>query len=202
MKPNYRIVIICALMIFIGLVAIIGISYVSYFLSPKLVQKGLIENESLRLQGVAMQRTLAEQDFANLSSLTQIDPKLHGEFLEVQWFMEHNLSNSPHISHSLNSIYWIAKQGKWVCPADSFSHVGLFLEYNDTDLANDAFNDGQSVLAEWTTKARNLHAQNASYYSNAEDLISVMNDLISNYNEKNFEKVKNDSTYLEENGYC
>ena len=201
MKAMYRIVIICALFIVIGVVAVI---LLSYFSIPKQasVNKESVENESLRLQGVAMEREFTNEDLANLNNLTKNDPKSHSEFLEIEWFMDHNFSASKHIGHSLNSLYWIAKQGKWLCPADSFSHVGLFLLSNDSDLANDAFNDGQETLSEWTTIARSLHAKNASYYSNAEDLISVMNDLVANYNENNFEKVKEDSKKLEEIGYC
>jgi hypothetical protein len=154
----------------------------------------------MRLEGLALSRNLTESDIALLGNLTSSDAKLGGEYRELEWLLQHNFTQ--HVQHSLGSIYYIATQGKWVCPPDSLSHVGIFLQYNETGMAQDALNDGEQTLPEWESKALASKAKNNETYPDLGLMLSAMHAEIAAFHAGNYSGAEEQAAYLEQQGYC
>ncbi len=167
---------------------------------PPVLDRAAVEAESLRLQGVAGERNLTRADIAPLLRMTEMDADLLRETQEVGWMIDHGFQN--HVSHSLNAIYWIAKDGQWLCPADSLSHVGLFLQYNETAMAADAAKEGADALGPWAVKARAAKRASPDAYPDLEKLISVMEKVKPEFDSGDYAAAESDSDYLAMNGYC
>ena len=164
------------------------------------IDRKAIQNEAMRLQDLLTIRNLSVEDIALLDVLTQNDSDLYSEYIETRWMIEHNYSK--HVSHSLNSVYWTANGSGVECPSDALSHVGLYLQFNETELAEDATREGEGTLEEWKIKAERARAINASYYPNLDEVLRTMERIVSDMHQGNYESARNKSIYLGEIGYC
>ncbi|MFN7990878.1 MAG: hypothetical protein U0R44_01835 [Candidatus Micrarchaeia archaeon] len=161
---------------------------------------GSVEAEVTRLQIISAGRNLTADDLAPLQAVTENDPKLRPEVEEALWMIDHNYTT--HVSHTLNSIYWIAKEGRWVCPADSLSHVGIFLKFNETEMAKDAEKDGEETLDEWIAKAERARKADPSFYPDLDSVVISMKRVISYMKQSDFGDAMDESLHLGEIGYC
>jgi hypothetical protein len=159
-----------------------------------------VEKEALRLGEVALDRNLSIGDFSTLENLTQDDAALRDEVVEAEWMVEHQLPQ--HAGHSLNAIASIARDGKYVCPADSLSHVRVYLDYNESALATDALQQGKETLHEWETIARAAKQKNAAAYPGLEEVINQMDLTIRTFEQGDYNAARAHAAYLEAHGYC
>ena len=211
MKINFTILILVTILILIAILidVLIITKHVPQPVSQlsSNVNLNFIEAETFRLQSLTEGingHNLTLEEVSKLGELTANDKKFYSEYLEVVWLIKHNYPK--HVSHSLNSIYWLAKErrgdGKWLCPADQLSHVGIYLQFNEIKRAQDAVADGKETLNEWVANARKTKSRNESYYPNLELIIDSMNRLIRQMDNGDYLSAKNESLYLGEIGYC
>ncbi len=163
-------------------------------------QRQAVKNEYFRLALLSEMRNITTADLANMGNLTAFDSDLHGEWNEAIWMAQRNLTH--HLAHSLEAIYIITTKGKYTCPSDSLSHVGLFLESNETKMAQDAFQDGKDTLAQWESNALTIKTNHPDAYPGLDALLLAMHGEISDFDSGNYSGVKEKSDYLENNGYC
>ncbi|VVB58432.1 Uncharacterised protein [Candidatus Anstonella stagnisolia] len=162
--------------------------------------KDAIAQEYFRLEGIAQQRNLTAKDLGMLGNLTSENGKLSDAYNEALWMQEHNYTH--HMEHALGAVYYIATEGSWACPADPLSHVGIFLEANESKMAADSIAEGRDALAQWEPKAVAMKAQNPDTYPGLGNMLSVMKKEISDFMAGDYEGAKQGAKYLEQNGYC
>ena len=160
-----------------------------------------IARTSLNLEGEAQDRNLSLSDVALLRHLAQLQPAILDEIGEMEWMILHGYPH--HAVHSLEKIYYLAKGGEYLCPADAFSHVGPYLAFNETELAMEVAEEGAKQLGEWTDKARAVKERTPTAYPGGlDELISAMNRTAIEMEEGNYAAALEDAKYVEKNGYC
>ncbi len=164
------------------------------------VDRGAVESESLRLQALSEKRDLTVGDLSALDNLTKPDPPLHGEVTEAEWMIAHNFTR--HVAHSINAVYWIAKDGQWLCPADPLSHVGIFLRYNETVMARDALEEGRSSLDPWLAQAQAVREKDPQAYPGLDALAAAIRRVISDMDRDDYASAMIDSAYVDQNAFC
>ncbi len=162
--------------------------------------KPAIEDEATRLMALQEKRDLAVPDLSTLELLTRGDAEMHQETVEAGWMITHNFTR--HVGHSLNAVYWLAKNGQWLCPADPLSHVGIFLQYNETGMAKDALEEGRSTLDPWLAQAQAVRAKDPEAYQGLENLTSAMRRVISDMDSNDYAAAISDSGYVDQNAFC
>lgn len=157
-------------------------------------------NETFRLISLSNRRNLTFNDLSLLDNLTLNDKNLRKEFLELSWMLSNDFQK--HAFHSLTSIHDIIVNLSFSCPAHSFSHVGLYLQYGEFNLADESFNEGKNDLPDWENKTTFLKQKNKLLYPNLSEMLRVMHSLIIDYGKQDYSLVINESKYLDENVYC
>ncbi len=163
--------------------------------------KALIANETFRLESLYLQRNLTVEDLNKLEGLANQDPGEFGtEFKELKWMMEHDFTK--HVGHSLGTIGNIALNKTIYCPSDALSHVGLFIQYNETEMALDALHDGQLQIEGWTKQVKEARKRNPNAYANFEQALEVMNREINETLAGDYAASIRDSAYVDANVSC
>jgi len=157
-------------------------------------------DEVLRLQQVSLRRNLSRDDLIALDNLTISDTRVHGEYLEAVWMMDHGYGR--HVEHSINSMYYILTTGTWLCSADSLSHVGVFLKYDELQMAKDSLEEGNRTLVSWEEMAQSTKSKNPETYPGLNDLLLYMHKEIDDFTSGNISATEQDAAFLDQNGYC
>lgn len=170
-------------------------------LSDKVPVKALIANETFRLEDLYFQRNLTIEDLNKLEGLTNQDPEeLEGEFKELKWFVERNFTK--HVAHTLAGIGNIALNKTIACPSDALSHVGLFLQYNETGMALDALREGQEQMPGWIMQVKEARKRNPNAYANFQQAVEVMNREINETLAGDYAASIRDSAFVDANVSC
>ncbi|MBS3069528.1 hypothetical protein J4441_04135 [Candidatus Micrarchaeota archaeon] len=156
--------------------------------------------EYFRLGQIEQARNLTLEDLARMGELTGTNAGMHGEFLEAQWMAQHGYSQ--HVMHSLQSIYTYAKWEEEACPAHQLWHAGIFLQFNETHMAEHAIEEGKEQLGEWDAMAMEKRAQNPQTYPQLEEILSAMEREISAFEAGDYATAVEKAKYIGENGYC
>lgn len=156
--------------------------------------------EYFRLAVIMETRNLTQSDLEKMGWLTSGDAELHGEYNEALWMVEHGYAR--HARHSLSAIYFASKGEETPCPFHPLSHVGAYLAYNETGMAQDAVNEAEGALPEWEATARATKAEKPETYPGLEEVLASMKREIAAFQAGDMATVKNESAYLDANGYC
>lgn len=164
------------------------------------IDSAAIGREYFRLAVIMEKRNLTSEDLEGMGYLTKGDPELHDEYEEALWMATHGYAR--HAGHSLSSIYHSSRGDEAPCPFHPLSHVGAFLAYNETGMAQDAADEAEGALPEWERGARATKAEKPETYPNLESVIASMEREIDAFRRGDMPQVENESAYLDENGYC
>jgi len=169
---------------------------------PKTENKTELINELNKLGEISFQRNLTTNDTEKLEELikSQNNSDLQNEFDELKWMIQHDIQE--HAKHSLNSLYDDATGQSFDCPADPLTHIGIYLQYNETNLAKDALKEAQKQLPNWQEQAKKAKSQNNQLYPNLEQIIQLMNKILQDMNNQDYANAQKDSIKLSYESYC
>src|SRR5437879_8538170 len=166
----------------------------------RVVGNATVLNEVVRLTALAGKGNITVDNFNNIESMVQGDPKAEDSLNEAKVLTKYG--EYVHVTHELNFLYYYCATGQEVsCPPHLLSHYYVFLKQNETALANDSFTNSKAQLPEWIPKARDYYTK---YPSNQtfDQILSRINYDISQVDAGNSTTTDGEISFLSDQVVC